>query len=118
MIKILHYLPPLQFIISKKPLQVFEVKFIKEDDIALSFTYNQVLDKRPYIFINKNLFYGKIIQFDYDSNEISFYIPKKHGIYDVVILMKQMLFINVLLLVLSGGYLIFSFFSEKTIIVI
>ena len=112
------YLPPLQFIISEKPLQVFEVKFIKEGDKALSFTYNQILDKRPYIFINKNLFYGKLIQFDYDANEITFYIPKKHAIYDVVILMKKMLFINVILLVLSGGYLIFSFFSEKTIIVI
>ena len=112
------YLPPLQFIISEKPLQVFEVKFIKEGDIALSFTYNEVLDKRPYIFLNKNLFYGKIIQFDYDSNEISFYIPKTHAIYDVVMLMKKMLFINVILLVLSGGYLIFSFFSEKTILVL
>lgn len=115
---IVDYLPPLQFIVSEKPLQMFEIKFITEFDKHLSFTYNRILDQRPYIFINKNLFYGKIIQFDYESNEISFYIPKKYAIYDAIVLTKKMLFINVLLLVFSGAYLIFSFFSEKTIIII
>ena len=67
-------LPSLWIVLNEKPLEKIEIKFRNvTDSNEVNFVYNPAIDDDDFIFINRNIFYEKIVKFDYDKNEITFY---------------------------------------------
>ena len=75
---VLEELPLLRFVVNEEPLQVVEMKMgttNKEGEFSIVCNVN--IKDSDEMYVNRNFFYGKIVEFDYDKNEIGVYYNKE-----------------------------------------
>ena len=71
-------LPSFSLVVSEHPLKTIEIKLrksVQNDEVNLA--YNRVIDDYDYVFINQNIFFDRVIEFDYDGQMLTFY-SKSH----------------------------------------
>ena len=72
--EVLEELPVLRFVVSEEPLQVVEMKMgMTNKEGEFNIVCNENIKESDEMYVNRNFFYGKIVEFDYDKNEIGVY---------------------------------------------
>jgi hypothetical protein len=107
-------LPNLYIVLSEKPYKAIPMKLREcENKHEFNIAYNPAIDNLAYMFINRNLFFDKIVEFDYDTDVITFYSEYPADVQRMITI-KQWIFVSFgIICCLNMVYLIYVILMNK-----